>query len=242
MSNQYSDEFLNAYIDNQLSADERQQLLDCISKDKELAARLCALEKVKDMVQLAYHDMPQSLELPDHNSTKRNVFRAIAASLLLGSGLVIGHYSATIPAQAPGLLELSQTTKLNPAVINKEDGWNIMLHVNSGDAEHLFTVLDEAENLLKTSNQSGRKITIEVLANGQGINLFRSQNTDYARRIVNMAAEYNNVQFLACQIALNRHRDLEGFDVELTQDVKVIPSALERALARQQEGWTYMRI
>ena len=183
MSNEYSDEFLNAYIDNQLSADERQQLLDRASKDQELAARLCALEKVKDMVQLAYHETPEAMALPQHNSVKKNVFRAIAASLLLGLGLVIGHYSATIPAQAPGLLELAQTTKLNPVPpINKTEGWNIMLHVNSGDAEHLFTVLDEAENLLKTSTQSGRKITIEVLANGQGINLFRSQNTDYADR------------------------------------------------------------
>lgn len=242
MSNRYSDEFLNAYIDNQLGADERQQLLDCVSKDKELAARLCALEKIKDMVQLAYHDTHQDIRVPEPSSIKQNAFRAVAASLLLGLGLVMGHYSASTTPSQPNLIELAQTTKVTPLPVNKEDGWNIMLHVNSGDTEHLQMVLDEAENLLKTSSKSGRKITIEILANGQGINLFRSQNANYSKRIVNLASEYNNIQFMACQIALNRQRDLEGFEIELSPKVKVVPSALERALSRQQEGWTYMRI
>ncbi len=243
MKSPYSDEFLNAYIDAELAADERSQLLDDMRQDSELASRLCKLQKVKDMVQLAYYS---SKNMPREAHSKQRLqqysLRALAASLLLGSGLAIGNYTALNETRSPTLMELAQTTAFNSQPAAHEQEWKLMVHVNSGDPARLRAVLDETEYLLKTSTGSTRKVQIEVLVNGEGIRMLEDNDTSYAKKILAMESSYKNIRFLACQIALNRHKDDDGFDLDLLPGVEVIPSALTQAATRQREGWTYLRI
>lgn len=243
MKSPYSDEFLNAYIDGELAADERSQLLDDIRQDSELGTRLCKLQKVKDMVQLAYYSSNNSLhEQHSKHQLRYYSLRTLAASLLLGAGLVIGNYTALNKTQAPTLMELAQTTSFNSQPAANEREWKLMVHVNSGDPARLRTVLDETEYLLKTSTGTTRKVQIEVLVNGEGIRMLEDKDTPYAKKILALESSYKNIRFLACQIALNRHKDDDGFDLDLLPGVEVIPSALTQAAARQHEGWTYLRI
>ncbi len=243
MNAPYSDEFLNAYIDGELATDERSQLLDDTRQDSELATRLCRLQKVKDMVQLAHHTVENAnLDQTGKRRLQRYSLRACAASLLLGMGLVLGNYTALSEAHSPSLMELAQTSKFNVQPASAEREWKLIVHVNSGDPARLRAVLDETEHLLKTSAGSTRKVQIEVLANGEGIRMLEDKNTPYARKILAMESSYKNVRFLACQIALNRHKDEDGFDIDLLPGVTVVSSAVTQAKTRQREGWTYLRI
>ncbi len=243
MKSPYSDEFLNAYIDGELATDERSQLLDDTRQDSALATRLCKLQKVKDMVQLAHHTVENATpEQTGKRRLQRYSLRACAASLLLGMGLVVGNYSALSEARTPTLMELAQTTRFNAQPVPGEREWKLMVHLNSGDPERLRAVLDETEYLLKTSAGSTRRVQIEVLVNGEGIRLLEDKDTPYARKILAMESSYKNVSFLACQIALNRHKDEDGFDIDLLPGVKVVSSAVKQAMTRQREGWTYLRI
>ncbi len=242
MNASYSDEFLNAYIDGELATDERSQLLDDTRQNSELATRLCRLQKVKDMVQLAHHTVENAT--PDQNKHRfqRYSLRACAASLLLGMGLVLGNYTALSEGHSPTLMELAQTTGFNVQPAAAEQEWKLIVHVNSGDPARLRTVLDETEYLLKTSAGSTRKVQIEVLANGEGIRMLEDKDTPFARKILAMESSYKNIRFLACQIALNRHKDEDGFDIDLLPGVTVVSSAVTQAKTRQREGWTYLRI
>ncbi|HFQ13828.1 MAG TPA: hypothetical protein ENK40_03415 [Gammaproteobacteria bacterium] len=243
MTSPYSDEFLNAYIDGELAADERSQLLDEMRQNPELASRLCKLQKVKDMVQLAYYNAATETPEPRTGYLRGHGLRALAASLLLGLGLLIGNFSAQQNDHLSPLLQLAQTTErfdARPAADKQE--WKLMLHVNSGDPARLRTVLNEAEQILKTSHNSPRKVQIEMLVNGEAIRMLEDKDTPFARKILAMESRYDNIRFLACQIALNRHKDEDGFDIDLLPGIKVVPSALTEAANRQREGWTYLRI
>jgi len=242
MNAPYSDEFLNAYIDHELATDERSQLLDDTRKDPELATRLCKLQKVKDMVQLAYHSAENTPLEPRSKHLQRYSLRTLAASLLLGLGLIIGNHTANEQLPSPSLMELAQTTELNAQPAPGEKEWKLMVHLNSGDPARLRTVLDETEHLLKNSTHSDRKVQIEVLVNGEAIRLLEDRDTPYTRKILDMESSYKNVRFLACQIALNRHKDEDGFDIDLLPGIEVVSSAITQAKARQREGWTYLRI
>lgn len=244
MTSSYSDEFLNAYIDSELAADERSQLLDDMRQNSELATRLCKLQKVKDMVQLAYHtEAAQKSDPGNRRRLQCYALRTLAASLSLGVGLLIGsQYTAMNDAHTPTLLGLAETTQFNVQPPADKRQWKLLVHVNSGDPLRLHTVLNETEHLLKTSADSARKIQIEVLVNGDGIRMLADNNTSYAKKIMEIESRYKNVHFLACQIALNRHKDKDGFDLDLIPGVKVVPSAVILAKARQREGWTYLRI
>ena len=64
---QYSDEHLNAFIDNQLDTAEKAELLDALRHDDELSQRVCKLQKLHNLVQLSY----QSVEVPEHHKRTR---------------------------------------------------------------------------------------------------------------------------------------------------------------------------
>ncbi|HEB85853.1 MAG TPA: hypothetical protein ENI68_02405 [Gammaproteobacteria bacterium] len=242
MKSPYSDEFLNAYIDSELVTDERSQLLDDMRQDPELATRLCKLQKVKDMVQLAYHSMGNTKpEQTGRQRLKSYALHALAASLSLGAGLVIGTYTTLNEAHAPTLMEMAQTTQFNAPSPQKKI-WKLIVHMNANNPARFRTVLDETEHLLKTSAESTRKVQIEILINGQGVRMLEDKDTPYAKKILAMESHYKNIRFLACQIALDRHRDRDGFDLELLPGVKVVSSAVREAKARQREGWTYLQI
>jgi len=242
MNASYSDEFLNAYIDGELATDERSQLLDDTRQNSELATRLCRLQKVKDMVQLAHHTVENATPDQSKRRFQRYSLRACAASLLLGMGLIVGNYTALSEGHSPTLMEMAQTTGFNVQPAAAEQEWKLIVHVNSGDPARLRAVLDETEYLLKTSAGSTRKVQIEVLANGEGIRMLEDKDTPFARKILAMESSYKNIRFLACQIALNRHKDEDGFDIDLLPGVKVVSSAVTQAKTRQREGWTYLRI
>ena len=63
---QYSDEHLNAFIDEQLDNTEKAELLDTLRHDTELSQRVCKLQKLHNLVQLSY----QSIEVPERHQPK----------------------------------------------------------------------------------------------------------------------------------------------------------------------------
>ena len=90
MKDTFSDEHLNAYLDNQLAAEERAQLLEALRQDSELSARVCKLQKVKEMVQLAYHNFDAE-QVIQPKRRANPVWPAIAASFLLAIGFTSGY-------------------------------------------------------------------------------------------------------------------------------------------------------
>lgn len=242
MNSRFSDEHLNAYLDNQLDAEERSLLLDELRRDQELAARVCKLQKVQDMVQLAYHNVAseQHASQPGHR-WQLYFAQAASALLILGLGLSIGWFSHDTFKRPTSLFELAQSAQVATEP-QPDDELKLMLHVNSDDPGRLKTVLEEAEYLLRTSRSKQRKLRIEIMANGEGLKLLQQGNTPYVHKVQSLSRDYQNVRFMACRIALNRYQEETGMTLQLLPNVDVIPSAMQEALLRQREGWTYLRI
>src|SRR3989344_385867 len=55
---EFSDEFLNAFLDNQLTLEEKDRAYLRISQDETLNRRVCELRKIQDMVRLSYQNSP----------------------------------------------------------------------------------------------------------------------------------------------------------------------------------------
>ncbi|MGD8407248.1 MAG: hypothetical protein PVF21_01400 [Thiohalophilus sp.] len=243
MNSGFSDEHLNAYLDNQLDAEERSLLLEELRRDQELAARVCKLQKVQDMVQLAYHNVA-SEQSTARGRRRWQLYFAQAASVMLtlGLGLAIGWFSHGTLERPASLFELAQSAQI-AAEPQPNDEMKLMLHVNSDDPARLKTVLEEAEYLLRTSRNKQRKLRIEIMANGEGLKLVqRSSNSPYEEKVENLTRDFQNVRFMACRIALNRYEQEKGVQLELLPGVDIVPSAMQAALLRQREGWTYLRI
>jgi len=241
MNSRFSDEHLNAYLDNQLDAEERSQLLEELRRDQELAARVCKLQKVQDMVQLAYHNVASEQPIRAGRRWHLHFAQAASALLILGLGLSVGWFTNDAFSRPASLFELAQSAQVATEP-QPDDELKLMLHVNSDDPARLKTVLEEAEYLLRTSRNKQRKLRIEIMANGEGLKLLQQGNTPYVKKVQSLSGKYENVRFMACRIALNRYQEENGIQLQLLPNVDVIPSAMQEALLRQREGWTYLRI
>ena len=62
----FSDESLNAFIDNQLGAQEREEILAAIAEDADLSRRLGALRSTKELVRHAYGQVSAAGSTRDH--------------------------------------------------------------------------------------------------------------------------------------------------------------------------------
>jgi intracellular sulfur oxidation DsrE/DsrF family protein len=242
MRNIVSDELLNSFVDNELDSAEKNELYETMESDQVLKSRACELRNLKEMVQHAYFQPDMDVDSPrrTQGSYMRRA-RAFAASvllLLLGgiSGWAISErHDASKYHNIMSLLQVMQDT-----AVKKEPG-KIVVQVSDANPLRLKMALDETENLLKSYRQAEQKLDIEIVANGGGLDLLRSDVTPYKERIGAMQAKYPNLDVVVCNQSIDALRK-SGVTVHLLPNVRKTSSALDEISARLQQGWDYVRI
>lgn len=228
-SRDFSDERLNAFVDNELGTEEREEIFAAIADNAELGQRLCALRASKELVRHAYgHVSPRSRARGRRVSLRSG---ALAAGLALVVGLVAGwqgHRATLAPAGSPlawvGSLIAPQQTR-------------VLLHLDTSQAERMEEALELVEAYLAKSRQA----RVELVVNNSGLDLLRQETTPYAERIAALAARYETLAFVACGNAIARYRSA-GLDVTLVPEARVERTAVEHIVDRVREGWTYLKI
>jgi anti-sigma factor RsiW len=56
---EFSDEFINAFVDGQMIPEERAQVYAQAASDEAFNRRVCELRKIRDLIQLAYRELPK---------------------------------------------------------------------------------------------------------------------------------------------------------------------------------------
>jgi len=229
-----SDELINAFVDNQLSLEDKEQLYDQISRDQELNRQVCEIRKIRDMLQLAYREIPEPPSATAGiagNGTKG--WRNLAAGIVLAVGIVVGWQINNIDRQSH--------TQLATAV--KESGQaKVLFHLHSAEPKKVEEALIDVESLMKYYREAGLKARVELVANGDGINLLRRDTTRYADKIRELQQEYPNLVFVACQNTINRLKQEKGVSANLLPGTVVIDSGVAQIMRRQQQGWAYIQV
>jgi uncharacterized protein len=293
----FSDEFLNAFVDNQIAAEEKSQAFIEIGQDEALNRQVCELRKLHDLVQLAYREPPAPPARITSGSTSRHARLrfGVAASVLLTLGIVLGslihlpnpttiptvttapddsaHRVAVSPKRvAPPMatsntivavtptqesLSVSPVTSLQSAptvtpvtpvpvvaqnVIPDNAQTKVLIHLARDDAEQLRQALDEIEGLLKHYRETRQNARLEVVVNGKGLELVRTDTSAFAGRIQRLQREYDNLTFAACQNTIDRLAREQGIIVRLLPGVITIDSGMAEIMRRQNQGWTYLQV
>ncbi len=239
-----SEEQLNAFVDNELSPEEQNQLFLALNNDEDLNRNVCETRKLRDLLRYAYQEPPAP---PPRQSPPRRwrYTDAIAASFLLLLGGLMGWFAHTshggfgnAPVYERQDLDSFQTVQLMSAEGKQQ---NVILHVTTDDPHKLAYALDEVQTLLDSYRKRGLPIRLEVVANGDGLALLRSKVSPYPNRTENLIKEYDNLTVMACANALHQLQE-QGVDTQLLPHVTTTKSALERVVERLQEGWLYVKV
>lgn len=223
----FSDEHLNAFVDNQLGTPERDEILAAMAGDAELGQRLCALRSTKELVRHAYGTVPgahraRRLHLPVWGG-------ALAAGVVLAIGVVagwVGHHVA----------RTGETPRSFAALFTPEPA-RILIHLDTSEADQMDAALDLAEAYVAKAGSA----QVEIIANHRGLDLLRARTTPYAGRMAELKAHHQRVGFVACGQTMARLQRV-GEDVELIPEAAVTPTAIEHVASRVQQGWTYLKI
>jgi len=238
---QYSDEHLNAFIDNQLDNKEKAELLDAVRHCHELSQRVCTLQKIHNLIQLSY----QSIEVPVRHQAVDNKYRPgqfkwiAAASILLTVGTLMGWFSNQA-LNSKSLYDLAEIRQTDNTPNQKK--WRLMLHVSTANPNRLNLVLDEAESLLKEYAAASKKLELEILTNSEGLALVTNGGKKYNQRLQALQQKYQGLVVMACGQTIKRFQRLHGKSIDLLPQINVVPSAINQIVKRQKQGWSYIRI
>jgi len=254
MSNQkISDEFISAFVDDQLTPEEKAEAYQAIHNDSEANTRVCELRKIRDLLQLAYK-IPPVPQVYSARSEQKSWFGGnIAASIAAGVALVLGvslgfqlnsggNHVASAPVDT-GIKTVANTSDDSAATMVASKGQvNILIQLNSGDRAHIEESLNEVESVLNYYREIGQPARVEVITNGGGLTLLRMDISPFTERVKSMQREYDNLTFVACQNTINRLKTELGITAELIPGTVVIDSAVAQIMRRQQQGWAYIQV
>lgn len=243
---QISDELLNSFVDSELSLHETGEMFIAVGRDETLKERVCELRGLKEMVQHAYHLPPVNKVSPNMRPNPWHIARfqympRMATCMLmlllgLGSGWVM--FAGSHSMGDPKLMRLLETAQ-GSGIIARSG--NIIVHVSNSNPVRLKTALDETENLLSSYKRANRHVNVEIIANGSGLDLLRSDVSPYAKRIAMMKAKYPNLDLLACQQTIKKLQK-QGINVKLLPHTGSTHSAVEEIDKRLHQGWDYVRV
>lgn len=232
-----TEERLNAFVDNELNEEERDQVFSAMQEDDELSEQIESLQQVNDMIVMAYQKTPV---VSRHKKSKApfglTPLRLAASLTILVIGSLIGWmmHQSDSSAVNPSFISLTQLNVNNPSD-NK-----ILIHINAMDKTRISRALNDTEQLLDNAKKSGHTLKVEVVANESGLGMLR-KGSPYADRIRQIKANHKNVSFLACGVAMETARLKEGHPIKLISEAHKIHAALEQILLRLKEGWLYVK-
>lgn len=249
--NGYSEERLNAFVDDQLVDEEREEMLTAAAQDPVLKRQLSELSDLKTLVRQAYDDVPsEDREVPESFPGKRKALSVhwrsvVAACLLIGVGVIAGWSTDDLlppDGDGAGSVRIITDGAFEPLRIAAEGNNNVVLDISAGTPEKLRAGLEETERLLRRYRAEGLEMRMEVVARGEGLNLVRAGASADRDRVLRMMSEYENLSFVACERAIERWQRENGEAVKLIPGVGRTPAGLERAIDHLREGWWYVRI
>jgi intracellular sulfur oxidation DsrE/DsrF family protein len=223
----FSEEQLNAFVDNELDPEEKQRVFSETSRCEELDQRICRQRKLKELVKLAYEDIPRPRRKGTSPLERGGLFgRALVATVLLAVGFAMGLLGQRV---------IESTA--DPAAVTAQPH-KYLLHVASGAPADMAAALQRAESLLASATDDAPR-QVEIVANEQGLNMLRSDVTQFAADIAVLQA--NDVLFYACSKTIQRFQE-NGIEVRLVPHTITRYTALDRVVIRMQEGWHYEKI
>jgi len=233
---------LNLFIDQQLDADEMNEIHKLILDDKILRERVCQLKAVRDLVGYAYSEVPPSRLFSEQQKQSNSMFfKAIAASVTLVVGVLLGWSTYEYSPNAEKAISAENTFQyIANRVTADHDQRKIIFHIDSSDLQVVSAALNEAVHLLATYRKANMPIKVDIIANKGGINMLRPHISPYIQRIQKLISD-SSVSFYACEQSVAKAQKREGVEIVLLPGVKSDKKARELIPARLEKGWVYIK-
>lgn len=225
---------VHAFVDGQLDAQDYAAMLEAMAGDAALRERVCAVQRLKHLVRAAW-PLPAAVAMPVSSRPWVRPAYALAASLV---AVVAGLVGGLAWRGAPDETERAAITGAKAPASQQR----ILFHVATANPVAVDEMFNDLVFILESNRRAGHALLIEVIANGDGLDLLRADTTRHAGRIRELVRGYPNLVFSACRNTMDRLHREEGVVVRLIPEAGIIESGVVGVAKRQGEGWSYIRV
>ena len=217
-SQEMSEEQLNAYVDDELSASDRARVLEALDHDAALQKRMAEIQQMRSLLRHAYEHPP----LPPQAAKVASFWKdhKLAAGVLVVAGAVAGAYLHLLASNGPAT-QIAGTPK------------GVVIQVSEADPAKWNMALINASNVRKAYGDKG--VAVEIVAYGPGLKMLRKDSAVAAGL---EAAKKSGVKLLACGNTMTMTHTTRD---ELNRVVDIVPAGIVEIMERQQEGYAYVR-
>lgn len=228
--NRYSDELINAFVDGELTHEERVELLESATLSDSLKQRICDAQYLKERVQDAY---PETI-VAEHDPRRRRFFGHAIAAVAGGVSVLTG--LRVLDKSEPGVVSLAES---KPELQHNQS--RVVFHISSDDTELADELLNQVEIVLQDYAINSKPIRVDVVANNEGLRLLQLGRSPFPERIRKLDEKYQNLMFAACGNTIDRFRKRFDEPIEILPEAVIIHSGISFVARRQQQGWSYIK-
>lgn len=130
---------------------------------------------------------------------------------------------------------------LTAAATHAQGPARVAIHVDENDPATMNMALNNAANIFKHYSEVGREVHVEIVTYGPGLHMYRADTSPVRDKISLMALEHQTLAFSACLNTVEAMVQKESRDIDLLEEVTVVPSGAVRLMELQEQGWSYLR-
>ncbi|MES9938153.1 MAG: hypothetical protein ABW153_17035 [Sedimenticola sp.] len=238
---EYSEEVINAFIDDELDHHERLELLEAASRDDTLRQKVCEAQHLKEMVREAY---PVASDTAGERRRKGgfNALLRYGAAALLGGLTLFSVLSVNERIEYRKLVTETSQSEGAAAQPAHENQRRVLFHISSDDHETAQQLLEQVELVLREHEARGEAVRVEVVANNQGLRLLQQGRSRFAAQIRELHQRYPSLVFAACGNTMERFRKRYGENITVLPEAVVVRSGVSLVARRQEMGWSYIKV
>ena len=213
-----SEEQLNAFVDGELNAADRERILTLMRRDPSLQRRVASLVQTRDLLRHAYALPPAPVR---RDAPRHRMSYSFAAFVLLFFGVGLGWWGR------------NEWQPLQSAPMAHAPSHGIVIQISEADPVKWNLALINARNVRKTYHDDS--VGVEVVAYGPGLNMFHSDSSA-SQGMQELSRD--GVKFLACG---NTMRMTGTTRDQLGPAVEIVPAGVIEIMERQRDGYAYIR-
>lgn len=138
-----------------------------------------------------------------------------------------------------GATALGAPAPAAPAVAQRRAG--IVILIDSNDPHVMGHAISYTANLSRHFAGKGQPAPpIEVVANGQGIELFRADTSPLKEPLATLRQMVPNVVFSMCASSKSIAESKENVMIQLIDGARLVPFGIGRMVELQMKGWAYV--
>jgi len=117
----------------------------------------------------------------------------------------------------------------------------VAIHVDQNDPAVMNLALNNSMNIHEYYQERGEPVQIEIVANGQGLHMFRDDTSPVKDKIAELRAKITTATFSACGNTKRNMEKTEGKSVPILALASVAPSGVVRLIELQEQGFSYLK-